>query len=139
MNALKCVENNYFCMFNSRRAIPWLVHSCTPINVFNRIIKTSFYSFYKSIFFCFSLISKHQGIYSFTFLWNHSLQATQVALNRPLSMSGSELKKGTQWQYNWTRCVIDLPRLVLLLDFGNGSKSPLCRHRSRCFLISCRS
>ena len=92
MNALKCLENNPFCMFNSRKGIPSLVLSCTPINVFNRIIKTPFYSFYKSIAFP-SFLNTRAFILSH-FLWNHSLQAAQVAMNRPLSMSGSELKKG---------------------------------------------
>ena len=37
VNAPKCVENNLFFVFNSRRAIPWLVHPFAPLNIFSRI------------------------------------------------------------------------------------------------------
>ena len=132
-NALKCVENNPFFMFNTQRAIPWLVHSLTPLNVFNRITKKE--TFLQVYFFTFYLPLKTRAFILSYFLWTQ-----EVAMDRPLSTSGSQLKKCIrQWQYNWTRCVIYLPRLVVLLEFVYGSKLPLCRHRSRCFLVSFRS
>ena len=65
MNALKCVENNPFFMFNSQRAIPWLVHSFTPLNFLTESSKKLTVS--TSPFFRFSHIFKDQGIYSFRF------------------------------------------------------------------------
>ena len=140
MNALKSVENNPIFMFNSQRDIPWLVHSLTPFNAFKRITKKTFLQFLQVNFFAFSSSLKTRAFSISYFLWNHSLQAAQVAMDRPLSTSGSELEKGIQqWQYNWMWCVIYLPRLVIWLEFGYGSKSPLIRHHNKCFLISCRS
>ena len=97
--------------------------------------KETFLQFLQVYFFTFYLPLKTRAFILSYFLWTQ-----EVAMDRPLSTSGSELKKCIrQWQYNWTRCVIYLPRLVVLLEFVYGSKLPLCRHRSRCFLVSFRS
>ena len=132
-NALKCVENNPFFMFNTQRAIRGLfIHLLLSMFLTELPKKETFLQVY---FFTFYLPLKTRAFILSYFLWTQ-----EVAMDRPLSTSGSELKKCIrQWQYNWTRCVIYLPRLVVLLEFVYGSKLPLCRHRSRCFLVSFRS
>ena len=116
-------------MFNSRRAIPWLVHSFAPLNGFNRIIKKTFLQFLQVHFFAFSSSLKTRAFILSHFCGTTHCRQHTNCLEQVFIYSGSELKKDIRkWQYNWTRCVIDLLRLVILLEFGNGSRSPIAVH-----------
>ena len=121
MNALKCVENNpLLCSTLEDKPRDLFIHLLLSMFL-TESSKKLFYRFYQSIFFPFSSSLKTRAFILSHFLWNHSMQAAQVTMNRPLCTTGSELRKGIrQWQYNCTRCIIDLPRLVLLLEFGNS-------------------
>ena len=101
MNALKCVENNPLLCSTLEDKFPDLFIHLLLSMFLTESSKKLFYRFCKSIFFAFSSSLKTRAFILSNFWWNHSMQAAQVAMNRPLCTSGSELRKGIRlWQYN---------------------------------------